>query len=98
MIAPTDQYVADLDADYQERMEAADRAHTWANRAIHDAGDVCDILFDHGSEFACDVVRLMRNLPALRMGERIAYQATCEALTAIEGKLHAIAVKMAPED
>lgn len=98
MIDPTDQYVADLDADYQERMEAADRAQKWADRAINDVGDVRDILFDHGGEFAYDVARLMRNLPALRQGERIAYQAVCEALTAIEGKLHAIAVKMAPED
>lgn len=98
MIDPADQYVADLDAEYQERQEAADRAHAWANRAICDTGDVRDILADHNDEFAYDLARLMRNVSALRRGEAIAYQAVCEALTAIEGKLHAIAVKMAPED
>lgn len=98
MIDPNDQYVADLDAEYQQRQEAADRAHAWADAAINDPVEVSDILFDHGSDFACEVARLMCNVSALRMGERIAYQAVCEALTAIEGKLHAIAVKMAPED
>lgn len=98
MIDPNDQYVADLDAEYQQRQEAAERAHAWADRAITDPADVAEILADYGSLFGYDIARLMRNLPALRMGEAIAQQAVCEALTNIEGKLHAIAVKMAPED
>lgn len=95
---PTFQYITTLDDQYAEEWEAAKRIQEWADRAINDPRDVSDILFDHGSDFACDVARLMRNLPALRQGEKIAYQAVCEALTAIEGKLHAIAVKICPED
>ena len=98
MADPTDQYISDLDAEYQERQEAADRAHAWADRAITDPADVADILFDHGREFGYDLSRVMRNLSALRKGEQIAFQATCEALMTIEGKLHAIAVRIAPEE
>ena len=97
-MSATDQYVGSLDDEYQERLERGEQVTAWADAAINDPETVSDILFDHGSEFGYDVARLMRNLPALRMGERIAYQAVCEALTNIEGRLHSIAVKMAPED
>lgn len=97
-MSATDQYVGSLDDEYQERMERGEKVTKWADAAINDPETVSDILFDHGREFGYDVARLMRNVSALRMGERIAYQAVCEALTSIEGRLHAIAVKMAPED